>query len=426
MQKKYKILALTDSPVGASGVGTQAQFLFRGLVATGKYSFRVLGAAVKHSNYNVVNLGPDFIIKPIDGFGTREQLRQLLITEKPDALFLFTDPRQFIWVWEVEDEVRQVCPIVYWHVWDNDPTPTFNNVWYESTDLINCLSYKTYEMVKQNFPEKTNYIPHAFPKQVIFPLPENQVKYLRQQYFGNLSDHFICLWVNRNAHRKMPSHLLDSWKLFLDNLEAKHGHRKALLVLHCNPTDPEGPNLFAVVNELGIKQNVFFSPDVVSFPQLNELNNAVDCVVNISKAEGFGLNILTGMQVGKPAIALKTGGLTRQVVDYRTGDEMGVALDPVERVKIGGQLVPFIYEDIVAKKDVADAFMKVYELTPEQKEELKAKLFGYVDHEFNHEAVVKAWDETLENTIKNFKPKRWDLVALGGAQEQVTLPPQGK
>ena len=169
MEKK-KILMLCDHPLSTSGVGCQARFLINGLIQTGKYSFRVLGGAMKHENYDLVKVNDDLLIKPVDGFGTPEMLRHLLATEQPDALFLFTDPRFFIWVWEMEDEIHQVCPIVYWHVWDNDPYPDFNNVLYESTDLINCHSYKTYEMVNEHFPNKTNFIPHALPNDLFFPL----------------------------------------------------------------------------------------------------------------------------------------------------------------------------------------------------------------------------------------------------------------
>ena len=40
--------------------------------------------------------------------------------------------------------------------------------------------------------------------------------------FGEKADWFIGLWVNRNATRKMPNDILNSWKLFLDNLEKKY------------------------------------------------------------------------------------------------------------------------------------------------------------------------------------------------------------
>lgn len=418
--KKRKILALCDSPLGVSGVGTEARFLFEGLLKTGKYSFRVLGGALKHSNYDTVVLSEDYIIKPVDGFGTREQVRQILLTEQPDAMFIFTDPRQFIWLWEVSDEIHQICPIVYWHVWDNDPYPVFNTTWYESTDLINCLSHKTYEMVKPHFPDKTNYIPHTFPKQVYYPLEQPKIDTLKQEFFkDDKKDWFKILWVNRNAHRKMPNDLLVSFKEFLDDLQEKEGHKNALLIMHTNPSDQEGPNLIATTDMLNIKENVWFSVQQVDFVQMNQLVNVIDCSVNISKNEGFGLNALMSLQVGKPVIALKTGGLTRQVVDYRDGTENGVAIEPKERILIGSQVVPFIHEDIIDKKALREAFMKIYKLTPDEKEAMKKKVIDYVDHEFNYERMISDWDLTLEDCINKFKtnkPKHWDVLELGNIE----------
>jgi glycosyltransferase involved in cell wall biosynthesis len=402
-QKKYKVLMLSDHPLAPSGVGVQARFLIDGLIATGQWSFRCLGGAIKHANYDTVAVNPDFIVKPVDGFGNREMIRSILLTERPDALFLFTDPRQFIWVWEMEDEIRQICPIVYWHVWDNDPYPKYNHPWYEGTDLINCLSYKTYELVKEHFPSKTNYIPHAFPKNIYFPMPEEQVAQLRKQNFGPRADWFQVLWVNRNATRKMPADLLLGWKTFLENLEKKHGHKNATLIMHTDPGDPEGPNLLVVCEELGLREHVWFSAEKLQFEQMNLLHNITDTCINISKNEGFGLSTLISMMTGKPIVALCTGGMTRQVIDYRDGTENGVAIKPIKRSLVGSQLVPYIYEDFCTEHQISDALMKIYEMTPEQKKEMKAKVLEYCDAEFSYEKMVSEWHRTMLKTVEDFK-----------------------
>ena len=175
MTKKKKILVLSDHALSTSGVGCQTRFLIEGLLAKypGEWTFRQFGAAVKHSDYSTISISDDFIIKPIDGFGDPNLIRTTLAIEKPDILLLFTDPRFFIWLWEMEDEIHQVCPIAYWHVWDNHPVPTYNSVLYESTDLINCHSYLTYKFVNDMYPDKTNFVPHALPDDLFFPIPED-------------------------------------------------------------------------------------------------------------------------------------------------------------------------------------------------------------------------------------------------------------
>lgn len=402
-QQKRKVLMLSDHPLGPSGVGVQARFLIDGLVATGRWSFRCLGGVVKHANYQTTVVNPDFIVKPVDGFGNKDMVRSILAAEKPDAVFLFTDPSQFVWIWEMRDEINKVCPIVYWHVWDNDPYPKFNQPWYDGTDLINCISYKTYEMLRGHYPNKANYIPHAFPKKVYYPMADEQISLIRQQYLGPKATWFQVLWVNRNAARKMPADLLFGWKTFLDELEKKHGNRNAMLIMHTDPADPEGPNLLAVSEQLGITENVWFSTEKLKFEQMNLVHNMTDTCINIAKNEGFGLSTMISMMVGKPIVALCTGGLTRQVLDYRDGSEHGAAIRPIKRSLVGSQLVPYLFEDFCTESQISDALMKVYEMTPEQKSEMKKKVIEYCDHEFSYENMISAWDKTLYKTIEDFK-----------------------
>ncbi len=417
--EKKTILFLSDHPLAPSGVGVQARQLIEGLLKTKKYRFLCLGGALKHHHYGVGQVTPDFIIKPVDGFGDKEAVRRILMTERPDAIVIFTDPRQFIWLWEAEDEIHQICPIAYWHVWDNDPYPVFNRVWYESTELVNCLSHKTYEMVKPNFPEegKVNYIPHAFPKEMYFPIPEKARQEIRRANMGPRAEWFTALWVNRNATRKLPSDVMEGWKLFLDRLEKEDGHRKAVLIMHTDPADQEGPNLHMVQDLLGLQNNVMFSTEKVEFKQMNLLHNMADCTINIAKNEGFGLSTLISLQCGKPIIALKTGGLTRQVIDHRDGTELGVAIKPVTRKLVGSQMVPFIYEDFASQEDVANAFMKIYRMSPEEKKALEEKMVSYAQTEFSYEKMISEWDRTLTATISEWETKkklekRWALLPL--------------
>lgn len=406
---------LCDHPLATSGVGTQARWLINGLIATGKYSFRVFGGAVKHDDYNEVVVNEDFIIKPTNGFGDKITLRKALAQIKPDAILLFTDPRFFMWVWEMEDEVHQICPITYNHLWDNPPWPDFNRIIYESTDLVNCINWPTYEMVKERFPEKTNYIPHAVPKELYRPLSQGEINQFKLNLLGqSRADHFIALYVSRNARRKMTSDIIVSWRGFLDELKQKHGHTKATLVLHSDPLDPEGANLHHVIETFKVRENVAFSKDRVGFPEMAALYNMCDVVVNRSCNEGFGLSVLEGKMCGKPAIAIKTGGLTRQVEDHITGEQYGIALEPEVKSLVGNQLVPYIYEDFISHKTLSDAFMKMYEMGPEARAELGQKSMLHAHRDYDLPTVIKQWDETLMNCIENWRTthKRWEITEI--------------
>ncbi len=406
---KKKMIALSDHALSTSGVGTQSRFLFEGLVSKNTWTIRQFGAALKHSDYTTVAINDDIIIKPIDGFGDRTTLRVTLASEKPDVLFIFTDPRFFIWLFEMEDEIHQICPIAWWHVWDNYPFPEYNSVLYESTDLINCHSHLTYKMVSDHFPEKTNFVPHAVPKSLYKPVNEPDVLSLKKNLLGlERVDHFTGLWVNRNAKRKRPSDVLWSWKIFLDDLEKQEGHRNATLIMHTDPHDPEGPNLFQVTDYFRITDNVFFSTERIEFEQMNMLYNVVDFTINIAYAEGFGLPTLEAMQAGTPAIAAKTGGLTRQVVDHRDGSENGIALDIDMVTMVGSQHVPYINEDYVSNESIASGIMRLYKMSPDERKNLSKKARDYALSEFDLKNTINLWDDTLVDLMKNWKYSVWE------------------
>jgi len=394
---------LSDHALSTSGVGCQSRFLIDGLLKKGCWSVRQFGAAMKHNSYDTVVVNPDFVIKPIDGFGNREMLLQALATEKPDVLFLFTDPRFFIYVWEMHDEINKICPIAYWHVWDNRPAPFFNKVLYEATDLINCHSHLTYEVVNEILPGRANFIPHALPEEIFYPLTEEQKKQHKTSVLGpHRADHFTVFWVNRNARRKRPADLLEAWSKFMRRIEAE-GNNDATLLMHTDPLDGEGPNLLVCTETLDIVESVVFSNQRVEFDRMNILHNITDCCINIAYAEGFGLATLEAMQVGNPVIAVKTGGLTRQAEDHRDGSHNGIALDVEMQSLVGSQMVPYIYEDYVSTDTIADSLYEMYKMGPEKRKELGDKARKYVQSEFALQNTIDKWHDTLWDLTENYE-----------------------
>ena len=170
---KKKILVLSDHPLSPSGVGTQTKYMIEALLKTGRYQFVCLGGAVKHQNYTpqkVEPWGDDWRIFPVDGYGNHEIIRSVLQKERPDALWFMTDPRFYGWLWEIENEVRANIPMVYYHVWDNFPAPKFNADFYNSTDVIACISKVTHEIVQEVAPDvQSCYLPHAVNEEIFHP-----------------------------------------------------------------------------------------------------------------------------------------------------------------------------------------------------------------------------------------------------------------
>ncbi len=402
---KKKILMLSDHALSTSGVGVQSRFLINGLVDTGKYTFRQFGAAMKHTDYNVVKVNEDFIIKPTDGFGTPDMLRLALATENPDMVLIFTDPRFFHWLYEMEDEIHQTCPIGYWHVWDNKPYPKFNDMYYEATDLIACHSHHTYTQLSPVYPDKTHFVPHTVPSEVYYPYSEEEIQAAKKKWLPNKSDWFVGFWTNRNARRKRPNDLLWAWSKFVDRIEEEEGHRKAVLLMHTDPFDNEGPNLLALRDHFGLQDNIVFSTERIGFEQLNSYYNISDFTINVSHSEGFGLSTLESMMTGTPIIAPMTGGQTRQVINHQTRSQNGIAL-PIEfQTMVGNQTIPYILEDYTSVDTIAQAIYDMYCIKglPTGYQKLCERVKEYADFEFNYEKRIQQWDNLIDHTIQTWK-----------------------
>tara|TARA_Y100001938_G_scaffold149940_1_gene238824 strand:- start:24134 stop:25384 length:1251 start_codon:yes stop_codon:yes gene_type:complete len=415
--KKIKVFVLSDHPFSPSGVGIQTRYMIENLLETGDYSFVCFGGAVKHEDYKPQRTdkwGDDLVIYPVDGYGSQESVRSVLMSEKPDLLWFMTDPRFFGWLWEIEDEIRSLVPMVYYHVWDNYPYPQYNKVWYDSTDVVGCISKVTHDIVQTVSPEvESFYLPHAVNSDVFKPLPQEEISSLRDK-FNIEQDKFLVYWNNRNARRKHPGTLIFWFKEFLDNV----GHDKARLIMHTDPNDPNGPNLFAIIDKLGLRDGeVQFSTQKVDFEHMAMMYNVSDVTVNISDAEGFGLATLESLSCGTPIIVNMTGGLQDQVTD---GEQwFGVGIEPASKCIIGSQDIPYIYEDRLNKDDFINALTKIYKMSKEERQEMGAKGKEYVDKNFNFEKYWKTWDKKLKEIHVKYgkwgqrkNNKRWQLLEV--------------
>jgi len=388
-EKKLKILTLSDHPLLPSGVGSQTRYIIEALLKSGKFQVISLGGAVKHNDYNPMKTEEyqdDWIIIPVDGYGTPQQIRSILHNEKPDILYFMTDPRFYQWLWEMEDEIRPLIPMVYYHVWDNTPYPTFNKKWYESNDKVVTISKVTSDIVQNVAPTvDEEYVPHAVDKNIFHKLPPERKAALEAQN-PDSKDKFIAAWVNRNARRKQSGTLLFWWKEFCDRV----GHENATLIMHTDIRDHHGQPLDVLAGHLGLdKGQVMFSTQKVAPEQLAGIYNLADVVVNISDAEGFGLGTLEALACETPIIVNMTGGLQEQVTDGK--EWFGVGIEPASKAIIGSPQVPWIYEDRMNKDDFLNAMEKLYNMTPAERQELGKKGAAHVDKNYNFKNFQDRW-----------------------------------
>jgi glycosyltransferase involved in cell wall biosynthesis len=390
MSDKIKIFTISDHPLSPSGVGTQTRYIIEGMLKTGKYQFVSFGGAIQHPSHDpqrTEQWGDDWIIWPIDGYGTPDQVRGMIHQQKPDILWFMTDPRFFQWLWGIENEIRAHVPMVYYHVWDNYPYPTFNRPNYLSNDHIACISKLTHDIVQTVTPEvESTYIPHAVDGDVFKAVDKQEV--LKFKSDKNLGDKFVCFWNNRNARRKHSGTLIWWFKEFLD----KVGHDKATLIMHTDVKDQNGQDLEAIIHELGLTDGqILFSREKVGATDLAMVYNLADLTINISDAEGFGLATLESLSCETPILVNMTGGLQDQITDGENW--FGIGLEPTSKAIIGSQQVPFIYEDRINKDDFINALVKLYEMTPKERSALGAAGREWTQKQFNFDNFIQQWDD---------------------------------
>ena len=403
MTKKIKILTLSDHPLSPSGVGTQTKYICEALLKTGRYQTVSLGGAIKHMDYEPKRITPyedDWVVIPIDGYGTPEMIRSILSTEKPDILWFMTDPRFWGWLWQIENEIRPLIPMVYYHVWDNYPLPFFNKNYYDSNDVIATISKVTDDIVKNVSPDVTRkYIPHAVDPKSFKRMADEEIDEIRKSTLHpDDIDKTIFFWNNRNARRKQSGTLI-YW--FKDWLDERNLHGKAQLIMHTNPRDEHGQDLLHIINHLGLgsHRQVLISQEKLTPENLGVLYNIADCTINISDAEGFGLATLESLSCGTPIIVNMTGGLQEQVTN---GQEwFGIGLQPTSKAIIGSQSVPYIYEDRTSKDQFISALDKMYALGKEGRKEMGLKGQKHVNDNYNFDKFGDTWVDLMDSVYEN-------------------------
>lgn len=416
MTEKKKILVIADSPLVPSGVGTQTRYVIESLLKTESYSFICMAGAIRHQDYRPIKVEPygeDFVIFPVDGYGNENIVREMLKVHKPDLIWFMTDPRFYVWLWQIEDEIRDKVPMMYYHVWDNYPYPEFNKKFYDSTDVICTISKVTDDIVRTVSPDvKCVHIPHAVDTNVFSRISDAEILQLKETL--EIKDRMVFFWNNRNARRKQSGSLIFWFNDFLD----KVGRDKAVLIMHTEPKDPNGQDLMAISDNLGLsREQIRFSNKKIPPVELAKFYNIADCTINISDAEGFGLATLESLACETPIIVNMTGGLQEQITDGE--NVFGEKIYPTSKAIIGSQDVPYIYEDRISQEAFLEAMLSFYNKSDEQRAELGRLGREHVMKNYNFETFASQWQKTVKETIDEFgswenrkKYNRWELFEI--------------
>ncbi len=457
--KKKKILLLSDDLRMSSGVGTVSKEFVIGTM--NHYDWAQIGGAIKHPDAGKVvdmkdALKEDFGIDdgylriyPSNGYGNPEMLRSVLRLEKPDAIMIYTDPRFWMWLYQMEREVRSEIPIFYYNIWDDLPYPMWNQPFYESCDLLMNISKQTVNIVKnvrQNKPVEDwqcTYVPHGINSDDFKPIDETDAKFV--QFRDELSQgheySFIVYFNNRNIRRKNPGDVLLSFKTFTDKLPEEE-REKCALVMHTHPVDDNGTDLPAVAEALMPDLNVIFSGAKLETDQMNYLYNIADITINIASNEGFGLGTAESLMAGTPIILNVTGGMQDQcgfrykgkiltAKDYEwvhslherkkwkdnddlTWGEWVKPVWPACRSLQGSVPTPYIFDDRSDFEEVADQIHEWYKVPKEERDERALKGREYMmrdDTYLSSKGMCDRFIEDMDTAFEKWTPRNnFDLV----------------
>ena len=337
----------------------------------------------------------DVKVFAVNGYGDQPTLRNVIRQEKPDAIVHFTDPRYWIWMYQMENEIRQHCPLIFYTIWDDLPYPMWNKNFYRSDDMLLCISKQTKNLVENVLrdhpkPGRVQYVPHGIDENKFFPLI-NDLKFevWKEKFLEGEEYDFVVLWNSRNIRRKNASDIILAWRTFLNQLPTEQAE-KCLLIMHTEKVFEHGTDLPAVVNALCDPKihKVKFSSQKLDEQQLNYLYNCSDAHMFFTDNEGWGLGLTESLTCGRMIIAPVQGGMQDQMRfedengdwinfstehpsnadgKYKKCGEWAIPIFPKTRSIKGSPLTPYIFASQCSVEDGAIALMKAYKMGPEER-----------------------------------------------------------
>jgi len=455
--QRKKILFLSDDMRVTSGVGVMAREIIEGTCH--HYNWVQIGAGINHPEAGkILDISeamktetgvedPYVRIYPYNGYGDSRIVRQLIETEKPDAILHFTDPRYWIWLYQMEHELRQKMPMFFYAIWDDLPYPYYNELFYQSDDWIGCISKQTYNIVKHVSREKPradwslSYIPHGINTKRFFPIPDSneELQKVRTQLFGEAEVDFMVFYNSRNIRRKQTSDIILAFDVFMKSLPEEQ-RKKCRLVLHTQPVDENGTDLPVVIRDVTpeLLPYIVFSKDRVEASHLNYLYNIADVTINLSSNEGFGLGTCESMMVGTPIIVNVTGGLQDQCgftndageyldpekdFTYEWGSnhdgrfknhgEWAFPVYPASRSLQGSPLTPYIFDDRCDWVDAANRMTELYTMTREERKRRgeAGRQYALGPGQFTADRMSELFIQDMDIALEKWTPRtRFEMV----------------
>ena len=406
--QRKKILLMCDDIRMPSGIGTVGKELIIG--TSHRYNWVNIGGAIQHpeagkrldlsvdTNVNAGIEDSSVFLYPINGYGDAALLRNIINIEKPDAIFLITDPRYWAWLFSIENEIRKEIPIAYLNIWDDLPAPYYNQAFYESCDALFGISKQTVNINKLVLGDKAKnkiikYVPHGLNPKVYFPIEnkEQDKEFIefKKQLFKGKEYEFVVFFNSRNIRRKQVPDTILAFRQFVEGLTPEQ-REKVVLMLHTEHISEHGTDLPAIIETLCPPYcNIIFTEGKYDNKRMNYLYNLSDVQILLTSNEGWGLSLTEALLVGNPIIANVTGGMQDQMrfefedgtwIDfdanfpsnhrgtYKKHGKWAFPVYPSNISIVGSPPTPYIFDDRCSWEDAAERLLEVYNLSFEERQ----------------------------------------------------------
>jgi len=447
-ENRKKILLITDDIRVHSGVAQVGREIV--LNTLHKYNWVQMAGAVEHPDAGkIVDMAeemkkqdpsisdPSCLLYPVKGYGDMNVLRAVMQREKPDAIFLITDPRYFSWLFQAENEIRSKIPIAYLNIWDNYPAPMYNKEFYESCDLLMGISKQTVNINKLVLGNKGKnkifkYIPHGLNSNIFDILEDDNKELLdfKRNIQLDPNNNFHLIFNSRNIRRKQISNIIMAYKLFIDQLTPEEA-KKCQLTLKTEAIFDHGTDLNAVVEYFCNDEiyNVKILEHKLTTEEMNLMYNSADGVIQLSNAEGWGLSLTEAMLTATPFIASVTGGMQDQMRfedeggnwiefngefpsnhhgKYKKHGEWAFPVYTAASTLVGSPPTPYIYDDHHNINDAVDQIMKLYKMSKEERKLVGKKGYNWARSEesgFTSKTMSNRVIDGLEELFSTWKPR---------------------
>lgn len=465
-EQRKKILLITDDIRAHSGVATVSREIV--IHTSQHFNWVNIGGSIKHPDQGKrFDLSPStneqagitdssVIVYPVNEYGGPDILRQIIAIEKPDAIMLVTDPRYFVWLFMMENEIRKDIPIAYLNIWDDYPAPVYNKAFYEACDLLMGISKQTVNINNIVLGDKAKnkiirYVPHGLNNNFIFPITsENKEKWdelqeFKKRIFQGKEYDFVLFFNSRNIRRKQIPDTMLAYRYFIDQLPIEKA-KKCAFILHTELVTDHGTDLPAVQELLlnGEQYNVIFTNQVFNTHEMNLLYNCTDAQILLTSNEGWGLSLTEAILAGNPVIANVTGGMQDQMRfedengnwftptpeipsnhtgKYKKHGEWAFPVYPTSRSIQGSPPTPYIFDDRCRSEDAAEQIMAIYSLS---KEERKAKGLAGREWACGNEAgftmteQAKRVIEAFNTLFETWKPReKFEFINANEVEDRI-------